>query len=75
MGCAWVDPLDPQLSTLTKGYIQAIGEGTVMIRIPGPAALPPSVVFPTSVWNRIVEERRKKLLETGIVAGIGSRYR
>jgi hypothetical protein len=34
-----------------------------MVRIPGPSALPPSIVFPTSVWHRIVAERRKKLLE------------
>ena len=48
---------------ITWGRGSSLAAGTAMVRIPGPSALPPSIVFPTSVWHRIVAERRKKLLE------------
>ena len=40
-----------------------VSEGSVLVRIPEVTALPPSVLFPVSVWTRIASERRKKLLQ------------
>ena len=53
----------PQVEVTYGSSGNGVSEGSVLVRIPEVTALPPSVLFPVSVWTRIASERRKKLLQ------------